>query len=497
MASGQRPVVVTRAGRVRGVEEGPVAAFRGIPYAVSPVGELRFTGPRAHPGWSGVRDAAHAGPAVPQEHSRLEAVMGPHALDCDEDGCLNLNVWTPAGALAEGAAPRPVLVWIHGGGFSSGCGGWDWYDGGRLAALGDITVVTVNYRLGPLGYLHLPSIGADNLGSQDQGAALRWVRENIAAFGGDPGLITVGGQSAGGFSSLALATDPATSGMVRRVILQSHAPGLPPQDPADAAEVATAYLRILGADRETDPGRALREVPVAQLLDAYRQLAAGLGRTPGDPAPAMWPVLGGAGAPRTWQQAVADGALDGKDVLTGCTENEMAAFLAFNPDVRAFTREDAIAALGALTARYGGDAVSAYQRCEARRPDGTAAQVFTDVAGDWVFCDGVTELAGRCAAQGTPAYVYRFTRHPDPDEHGLGSAHCAELPFLFGTFDTYPDAPMLGAVSDDDHALARAFGGALATFVATGSPNGTDLAKWHPYGPGPEPEVMRFGPAPH
>ncbi|WP_229327383.1 carboxylesterase family protein, partial [Streptomyces sp. UNOC14_S4] len=182
MTEGRRPVVATRAGRVRGVAEGPVAAFRGIPYAASPVGELRFAPPRPQPGWGDVQDAARSGPAVPQSHSRLEGVMGPRVPDWDEDGCLNLNVWTPAAALGEGAVPRPVLVWFHGGGWSSGSGGWDWYDGTRLAALGDITVVTANYRIGPLGFLHLPAIGADNLGPQDQAAVLHWVSENITAF---------------------------------------------------------------------------------------------------------------------------------------------------------------------------------------------------------------------------------------------------------------------------------------------------------------------------
>ncbi|MEU2870795.1 carboxylesterase family protein [Streptomyces olivoreticuli] len=485
--------MITQTGRVRGVVEGPVVAFRGIPYAASPVGELRFAAPRPHPGWSGVRDAATAGPAVPQGHSRLEAVMGPRVPDWDEDGCLNLNVWTPDETLAERAGRRPVLVWIHGGGFTSGCGGWDWYDGARLAALGGITVVTVNYRLGPLGYLRLPSIGADNLGLQDQGAALRWVRENIAAFGGDPSLVTVGGQSAGGYSTMALATDPETSGLIRRIILQSAPLGLPPQDPAEAAENADAYLRLLGADRATDPGRALRELPVTQLLDAYGKSAAGLRPQSGDPAPPMWPVLGGAGHIGTWQQAMADGALDGKDVLAGTTSDEMTSFLASDPDVRAFTRDDALTALDTLAARYGGDALPAYERCEARRPGQAPARVFTDVTGDWVFGDGLTELAGHRAAQGTPAYVYRFTRRPDPDECGIGCPHCAELPFLFGTFGAFSDAPMLGAVGDDGHALARAFGGALAAFVATGSPNGDGLAEWRPYGPGPEPDVMRFG----
>ncbi|MCC3776508.1 carboxylesterase family protein [Streptomyces sp. UNOB3_S3] len=497
-------MVATRAGRVRGAVEGPVAAFRGIPYAASPVGELRFAPPRAHPGWSGVRDAARSGPAVPQAHSRLEGVMGPRVPDWDEDGCLNLNVWTPATALAEGAVPRPVLVWFHGGGWSSGSGGWDWYDGAHLAALGDITVVTANYRIGPLGFLHLPAIGAENLGPQDQGAVLRWVTGNIAAFGGDPALVTVGGQSAGGYSTMSLATDPATSGMIRRIIVQSGPLGLPPQDPADATATTTAYLRLLDADREDDqaadldgdPGRALRALPWQRLQDAYQRLADGLDHRPGDIAPPMWPVLGGPGQPRAWQEAVAEGALDDTDVLIGTVSNEMTAFLGTDPHARSLTRDEALAMLGALPGRLGADAPLAYERYEARHPGATPARLYTELAGDRVFRDGGLQVAAHRAGRGLPAYVYRFTRRPEPDNHGLGATHCAELPFLFGTFATFPDAPMLGTVDDHDHDLARAFAGALAAFVTTGSPNGDGLADWHPYGTGTEPYVKHFGPRP-
>ncbi|MDL4813762.1 carboxylesterase/lipase family protein [Actinomadura opuntiae] len=477
MADERRPVVETGSGPVRGVEEGRVAAFRGIEYAASPVGPLRFAPPRPHPGWTGVRDAARPGPSVPQGPSRLEAVMGRRVPDWNEDGCLNLNVWTPA--LEPGAPPRPVLVWFHGGGFSSGSGGWDWYDGARLAAMGGIVVVTTNYRIGALGYLRLPDLGADNIGCQDQAAALRWVRDNIAAFGGDPGLVTVGGQSAGAYSAVALAVDPATSGLVRRVIAQSGPWGMEPGDPAHAADIAAFYLRHLGVDSAAD----LRGLPVERLLDATGQVAAEFART-GDVAPPIRPVLGGAGLPRALGQAVADGLLDGKDVLLGSNEDELTAFFAFDPSIRNLTPDAARAFTGA------------YDEYAARRPGASPAQILTAVFGDQVFHAGVAEIAERRADQGVRTYVYRFARRPPGDDGTLGATHCAELPFLFGTFDAYPDAPMLGTAGADDHALARAFGGALAAFTATGSPNADDLAGWPPYRPGPEAHAMRFPASP-
>ncbi|MEU0186252.1 carboxylesterase family protein [Streptomyces sp. NPDC006207] len=460
----RRPVVVTERGSVRGVTgEGGVAAFRGIPYAASPVDALRFAPPAPHPGWAGVRDAAHAGPEVPQAPSRLAVVMGPREPHGDEDGCLTLNVWAPEGALEAGADPRAVLVWFHGGGFTTGSGGWDWYDGTRLAALGGIVVVTANYRVGPLGWLYLPELGADNLGSRDQAAVLRWVRDNIASFGGDPALVTVGGQSAGAYCALCLAVDPGTHGLVRRMLAESGPWGLAPREPAEAAEVTAAYLRLLGVTHPPE----LRELPAERLVSAYGRLSAERAR-PGDVAPPMHPVLGGAGLPRAPMAAVAAGGLDGTDVLLGSTQDEMTAFRAASP------------------------------------------AGFPDAAGtERVFGAGVTAIAAHCAERGRPAYAYRFTRRPPGDDGTLGATHCAELPFLFGDFAAYADAPMLGPVDDADRALARAFGGALAAFVATGRPDGGEDGEdgdgdggegrgpWRPYEPGTAATVRRFGPPVH
>ncbi|KOG52900.1 carboxylesterase [Streptomyces griseoflavus] len=502
--------VETERGRVCGepapvgegdVDAPPVAAFRGIPYAASPVGALRFAPPRPHEGWSGVRDAARPGPAVPQGPSRLECVMGRRAVDWSEDGCLTLNVWSPAGAAG---AERPVLVWFHGGGFSSGSGGWDWYDGARLAALGDVVVVTANYRLGPLGYLYLPETGVGNLGLRDQAAVLRWVRDNIAAFGGDPARITVGGQSAGAYTALALAVAPETRGPVRRVIAQSGPWGLPPQEPDAAAGSAAAFLDLLGLPgkavggaREAEVLRELRALPAERLLAAYARLSADRAR-PGRVAPPMYPVLGGALLPTAPRQAVAEGALGDAGLLIGTVRDEMTAFVAFDERARAFTRDDVLRIMreDARDTFRDGDrdaAACAYDDLARLRPDASPAGLLTEAATGWLFRDGVTRIAEQRAAQGTPAYVYRFDRAPDGDDGTLGATHCAELPFLFGTFDAYPYSPMLGRPGTDAGHLARAFGGAFAAFAATGTPNGPGLADWRPYCGGPAPEVMYFG----
>ena len=442
------PAVTTRQGSVRGSGDGTVVAFRGIPYAASPVGSLRFRPPAPHPGWSGMRDGSRPGPAVPQGRSRLESVMGPREPDWEEDGCLNLNVWTPASAL-RGTAPRPVLVWFHGGGFTSGSGGWDWYDGRQLAAAADIVVVTANYRLGALGYLRLPGIGADNLGCQDQAAVLRWTRANIAAFGGDPGQVTIGGQSAGAYSALMLAIDPATSDLVHRVIAQSGPWGLDPQQPEAADQAASRYLALLGISSGDGAGEALRQVPAADLVTAYGQLASQFPQ-PGSAAPPMWPVLGGPGVPLRWQDGLKQRAgVTGRQVLIGRTEDEITAFPAV------------------------ADA----------HPRGMAA------ATEELFGAGVTHIAETCAAPGTPALVYRFTRASAADP-ALGATHCSDLPFAFDNLGAYSRAPMLGPVSDSDRALARSLSTALARFAATGLAGDPG---WPAYRPDEDRHIRRFG----
>ncbi|MEU1500017.1 carboxylesterase family protein [Streptomyces sp. NPDC005732] len=476
-------VVETDRGRVEGAARGEVISFRGIPYAASPVGDLRFAPPRPHPGWTGTRAAVHAGVSVPQAASRLERVMGRRVPDWREDGSLTVNVHTPSGALGNGAS-RPVLVWWHGGGFTSGSGGWDWYDGSGLAALGDIVVVTANYRVGPLGYLYLPEIGAANLGARDQAAALRWVRDNIASFGGDPRAVTVGGQSAGAYSALSLALDPRTSELVSGLLLQSGPFGLAPQDPQEAAGHAEAYLRLLGVPDGADVAKALRALPVERLLSAYGRLAEDLS-VPGDAAPPMYPVLGGPGVPRGFQRAIEDGALEGKALLIGTTRDEATAFTAFDPRIQNLT---SAGVLELLTARFGEQAHDIHRRYAARLPGATPARLFTAVQTDRLFRDDSLRIADHHAAGGDATYVYRFDRRPAGDAFALGATHCAELPFLFTTFDAYPDSPMLGTTSRADRALGESFATAVAAFVTTGS--ATD---WPPYAPATAARVRHFG----
>ncbi|WP_290052940.1 carboxylesterase family protein [Amycolatopsis solani] len=239
-------IVETTTGRVRGDR----GAFKGIPYATA----KRFEAPTLPKPWSGVKDALEPGPAAPQPPSRLEHALGPMPLPQSED-CLSLNVFTPSTA-----GSRPVLVWIHGGGFSSGSGGQVWYTGTRLAREADVVVVTLNYRLGALGFLSADGI-PPNLGLADQLAALEWVRDNIAAFGGNPADLTLGGQSAGAQSALALWSSPRANGLIKRIALQSAPLGMRPSTRDEAAAATEKLLEALGSSD-------IRTVPVERLLAA-------------------------------------------------------------------------------------------------------------------------------------------------------------------------------------------------------------------------------------
>ncbi|WP_433247446.1 carboxylesterase/lipase family protein [Streptosporangium sp. CA-135522] len=453
-------IVETAAGRIRGEAHGEVAAFRGIPYAAA----ARFEPPRPAGPWPGVLNATAPGPAAPQPASRLERVMGARAMEQSED-CLFLNVWTPTAPVAGG---RPVLVFLHGGGYSSGSGGLDWYDGGVLAERGDIVVVTVNYRLGALGFLYLPGLSEGNLGLRDQLSALRWVQENITAFGGDPRAVTVAGQSAGAFSILALLSGTAARGLFQRAILQSAPAGMVPQTPARATEVGTLLLDALGL--RPDRAGNLRDVPVAELLAAQGRVAGKTSRLL-DPTPPFHLVADGELVAADLVAAAGEAGTGGVEVIIGTTRDEASAFLALN---------DRVAALGpdelalAATAWFGDPA-------RAFAPGRTPAESAAELSTAHMFSEPALRLAELFAGHGDPVWVYRFDWQPAGSPYG--ACHCIELPFVFGDPAAWRDAPMLGG--EQPARLVAQVQRAWAGFVRRGDPG------WPRYERG-EPVVRRF-----
>jgi para-nitrobenzyl esterase len=463
----EQQVVSTSAGELRGAVENGVTVFRGIPYAAPPVGPLRFQPPQPPAKWSGVRDATKDGPIAPQGRSRLAHVMGDFERPQSED-CLTLNLWTPGTT-----GKRPVILWIHGGAFSSGAGSIPWYSGERFAANGDVVAISINYRLGALGFLYLPGISNGNLGLQDQVAALTWVRENIARFGGDPANVTVVGQSAGAGSIAALMTMPSAKGLFRRAILQSTPFGRMSRAKADAQRIGERFLDVLGLKpAEADK---LRSLPVEKFLAAQGQLG-GLEKKFADAAAPFGLVVDGTVISGDIAAALADGASSDVDVMVGTTREEMAAFYTADKDVQT---ADEAKVMGVFEMLFKGDARRHYDEIRRRRASTSSSAVLGELYTDRVFLDGTLRFAEARAARGHQAYVFQFDWQSPA---GHESCHCIEIPFVFNNFANWPDAPMLkGADPVETAGLANAMHHAWIAFARSGNPNHPGLPRWPAY----------------
>jgi para-nitrobenzyl esterase len=491
----------TAAGRVAGQSDGTTMTFLGIPYAARPTGPRRFLPPAPPAGWTGTRDATAYGPRAPQltrPSSGRAAVIPADSGPTDED-CLRLNVWTPSLA-----GKRPVLVWLHGGGFFAGSGSWSVTDGRALARQHDVTVVSVNHRLGLLGHLYLgDALGPDyatsgNTGMLDLVAALTWVRDNIEGFGGDPDCVTIFGQSGGAGKVLALLAMPAARGLFHRAIMQSgtslqpgSAPGL---DLAGAADVAGQALKFLDLSRD-DP-RQLLELPAERLLAAQAELMKNW--TPGSRGGRSFrPVVDGVSLPVHPWDALAGGQGAPVPVMIGSTLDETRLFLyeampAFSAAPAAFTlAEDELTRRVAahLDEPAAARAVIAHYR--STHPGASALDVYSAITSDFLRV-GAAEHAERklAGAQRTDgygaAYVYLFAWRSPLFGGALGASHTFELPFLFGTLDEVPAT----AAGDGRLRVAAAVSGSWAQFARTGQPGHDLTGRWPAYTLGARPTMV-------
>ncbi|WP_020495762.1 carboxylesterase/lipase family protein [Sciscionella marina] len=448
------PVVVTSGGAVRGLLEDGLAVFRGIPYAAPPVDDLRWRRAQSHPGWTDVRDATRYGPSAPQPYlpGGASPILGEHGSPPFDEDCLTLNVWTPG---LDGAN-RPVLVWIHGGGFTTGSGSIPYYAGDTFARNGNLVVVTINYRLGAFGYLHGMVPGHSNLWLSDQAAALNWIAENAAAFGGDPNAITLMGQSGGGFSIGALAQHPTAAQQFHRAIVQSAPLGLDLPTPEEAAERTDAVAVLLGhADC-----RGLAGEPTARLVEGT---VAALGRFAefGTWNLAFSPVLDDLMSvpPR---DALADPRVE---LLIGWTEDEGTFPFATDPRYDTATADDVVAVFG----KRHQDPGLVYRRYADALGDDPRA-VLSAECGDRLFKAPARDLLIRRAGTGN-TYAYEFALDAVAFAGALGATHCLELPFTFANPEKWAAAPFLAGLDPDTlRSLGTRMHRSWISFVRNGKP---------------------------
>lgn len=471
--------VKTVAGDMRGAWDGDIRVFRGVPYAAPPVGPLRFAPPQPMPAWSGIRDATVDGPIAPQGRSRLAHVMGDFERPQSED-CLTLTLWAPRTTEHE---RRPVLVWIHGGAFSSGAGSLPWYAGERFAAADGIVAVSINYRLGALGFLHLPGVSDGNLGLRDQVAALQWVRANIRAFGGDPENVTVVGQSAGAGSIAALLTMPPAGGLFRRAIMQSTPFGRTARRREEAERIGRRFLELCGLkDGERE---RLKTLPVAALLTAQGEIGR-LEKKFADAAAPFGLTIDGTTIPGDIAPALDGGTGAQVDIMIGTTREEMMAFYCRDPEV---LNAAPAAVSGVFEGFFKGEARAVEETIRRTRAARTGAAVLEALFTDRVFLAGTLRFAEARSRQGRPAYVYQFDWAPPG---GLLACHCIEIPFVFDNLANWADAPMLkGADPAELAGLTQAMHRAWAAFARTGNPNHEALPEWPAYDV-PDRQTMRF-----
>jgi para-nitrobenzyl esterase len=464
------PTVETASGTVHGSQGPGFQAFLGIPYAAPPVGDRRFRPPAPPPQWAGVRDATSPGPWAPQNPTLRAARIGGEDAGQDED-CLTLNVWTPA---ADGAR-RPVMVWIHGGGFETGSGAGLLYRGNRLAVRGDVVVVTINYRLGVLGFAVSDALRdedgvAGNWGLLDQVAALRWVRDNIAGFGGDPGNVTIFGESAGGMSVSTLLGTPAAAGLFRRAIAESGPPSVRSLESGE--QTLAAILTELDLPAAPAGIAGLREMPVERLLVAQAALSAR--RRLGEVGLPFSPVVESGSLPETPLAVARRGGAAPVELTIGTNREETTLFSI--GDRQAFALDDAALRrrLSRVLPGRVDDAIEVYAKARSDRGEAvTPTALWTAILTDVVFRVPSLRFAEAQAGHQPNTFVYLFT-WPTPVLGGiLGSPHALEIPFVFGTYEEGGFAAFTGADRDPGAAvLAGRVMDAWTAFARTGSPVG-------------------------
>jgi para-nitrobenzyl esterase len=475
IVSAQSGTIDTKYGKIEGYREENIRIFKGIPFAAPPVGALRWKAPQPPAAWKGVKKcvAFSASPIQPKPAPFLcwskEFIAPPAPLSED---CLYLNVWTGASSASE---KRPVFVWIYGGGFISGSAGCAIYDGLEYAKKG-IVFVSINYRVGALGFMAHPELtkegngSSGNYGLMDQVAALQWVKENIAAFGGDPSNVTIGGQSAGSISVYSLIASPAARGLFQRAIAESG--GIFGSFTMGTLEDGEKTGIALQHELRVDNLKAMRSLPADSILSANSGMNAA-GRFQSDLHFA--PVRDGVFLPADFYTAFNEGKMNAVDFLGGWVTGEMSMF-----GTEKISKEKFIQT---VQEEYGGKA----EKLIALLPHADSAEASASLQELHLISFGITSPHLMSRYNSRPVYIYEFSHVPvdKPGFPNYGAFHTADVPFALGNLHTW-DRPW----RESDYTTEKNMSAYWVQFIRTGNPNVTGLPRWEPYKTG---MTLEFG----
>lgn len=482
-------VVTTTSGKIEGILKDGIYIFRGVPYASPPVGEKRWLPPEPVKPWVGIQETKKVGNVAPQNLTDVGPLQNKELLaqEVHSEDCLFLNIWSPG----LDNKKRPVMFWIHGGGFSTGAGSRINYHGEKLARRGDVVVVTINYRLGALGFLNLneitsgkiPSTG--NEGLLDQITALKWVRDNISSVGGDPDNVTIFGESAGSMSVATLLSLPLASGLFHKAICESGgASSVHTTNKAKA--IAGLLLETLGLNSDDIEG--IRAVPFQKLMAAQATLPQKISRAGIGAAMSFQPVLDGKIMPDMPLKSIAGGSAKSIPILVGSNMDEWALLSLTDMGLATLDNSGLERRLERLLPReYVSDFIKAYQdKFAGRGKSGTPGDIFCAVQTDRMFWIPAAHLLMAQREQNKNIYSYLFTWESPAQGGKLGSCHAVEIGFVFGTND-----PVFSGAGPEADALSCKVQDAWLNFARTGNPSCKSLGEWPEYGK--QRETMSLG----